>query len=231
MMAPSVLRAAQATLDQALALDWPALALSADTKLLLLGQVWAESRLGSTADWGASNNWGAVTYHKGDGKFIEHADHDAHGNPVVYRFQAYDSQLEAARDWLHVLIRGGVAHALATGSAGELAAAMFANRYYTGTTGTARERIAAYAAFVSQSASFVRSVLDGARLQDRLVAAGFDPGQIDGIIGPRTRDALRAFQAAHGLPADGTLTDATRAALEEAIPTAPELPDVDDETA
>lgn len=225
MTTPEILRAARVTLDQALAIDWPTLHLVDEMKNLLIGQVWAESRCGSTKDWGTSNNWGAVTYHKGDGKVIEHADHDANGKPVVYRFQAYDTQLEAARDWLRVLLRGGVPKALASGSARELAAAMYANHYYTGTSGTADDRIVAYTSLILQSASFVRSILEGARLQERLLAAGYDPHGIDGIVGLMTRNALRAFQAAHGLHADGILTDATRQALEEATPTLRELPD------
>lgn len=40
-------------------------------------------------------------------------------------------------------------------------------------------------------------------LQDRLTAAGFDTGPADGRIGPATIRALKAWQAAHGLPADG----------------------------
>ena len=40
-------------------------------------------------------------------------------------------------------------------------------------------------------------------LQARLLAQGYDPGPPDGIIGGRTRAALRAFQGQAGLPADG----------------------------
>ena len=40
-------------------------------------------------------------------------------------------------------------------------------------------------------------------LQERLRAVGFDPGGVDGIIGANTRQALRRFQIALGLPADG----------------------------
>lgn len=42
-----------------------------------------------------------------------------------------------------------------------------------------------------------------AELQERLLAKGFDPGPPDGIVGGRTRDALRAFQRHADLPADG----------------------------
>lgn len=40
-------------------------------------------------------------------------------------------------------------------------------------------------------------------LQQLLQAVGFDPGGVDGIIGANTRQALRHFQIALGLPADG----------------------------
>ncbi len=41
------------------------------------------------------------------------------------------------------------------------------------------------------------------QVQERLTAAGFDPGQADGIIGARTRAALRAFQEARNLAPTG----------------------------
>lgn len=40
-------------------------------------------------------------------------------------------------------------------------------------------------------------------LQRRLKEVGFDPGGVDGIIGANSRKALRNFQIAVGLPADG----------------------------
>ena len=40
-------------------------------------------------------------------------------------------------------------------------------------------------------------------LQELLGARGFDVGAPDGAIGPRTRAAIRAFQASAGLPEDG----------------------------
>ncbi len=42
-----------------------------------------------------------------------------------------------------------------------------------------------------------------ATLQNRLTVLGYDPGPSDGIVGPRTRAAIRAFQQAGGLPVDG----------------------------
>jgi Putative peptidoglycan binding domain/Hypothetical protein TTHB210 len=49
--------------------------------------------------------------------------------------------------------------------------------------------------------------------QERLKAAGFNPGSIDGVLGPRTREALRRYQASQRLPATGILDETTRQAL------------------
>lgn len=45
--------------------------------------------------------------------------------------------------------------------------------------------------------------VDIIKLQDRLRSLGFDPGESDGRIGPRTKGAIVQFQAAKGLPPDG----------------------------
>lgn len=42
--------------------------------------------------------------------------------------------------------------------------------------------------------------------QRELAALGYDPGPVDGRLGPKTRRALMAFQSDKGLPADGALT-------------------------
>jgi hypothetical protein len=50
-------------------------------------------------------------------------------------------------------------------------------------------------------------------VQERLQAAGFDPGPIDGRLGLQTKKALRHYQQAHGLPITGELDEATRRSL------------------
>lgn len=50
-------------------------------------------------------------------------------------------------------------------------------------------------------------------LQSRLTAHGYSPGPIDGQIGRKTIAAIKAFQAAKGLPASGQADAATIAAL------------------
>ena len=60
-----------------------------------------------------------------------------------------------------------------------------------------------------------------ARSQEELVRdaqvalrdAGYEPGRIDGVMGPKTQAAIREFQASHGLPQTGRLDEATRQQL------------------
>lgn len=63
------------------------------------------------------------------------------------------------------------------------------------------------AAASGQDASRVMAV------QQALKDEGHDPGPIDGLMGPRTRQALRAFQTAEGLPETGRTDTATLDAL------------------
>ncbi|MBF0217087.1 MAG: peptidoglycan-binding protein [Candidatus Omnitrophica bacterium] len=51
--------------------------------------------------------------------------------------------------------------------------------------------------------------------QEALKKAGFEPGPIDGVLGPKTVKALKAFQKANGLVPDGKLGDKTWGALSE----------------
>ena len=47
-----------------------------------------------------------------------------------------------------------------------------------------------------------------ARAQRALTGLGYQPGPVDGLMGPRTQAAIRAFQEAAGLPATGELSAA-----------------------
>jgi hypothetical protein len=44
-----------------------------------------------------------------------------------------------------------------------------------------------------------------ARVQERLARSGYYRGPIDGVMGPRTRYAIRVYEQRHGLPADGII--------------------------
>lgn len=52
-------------------------------------------------------------------------------------------------------------------------------------------------------------------LQRKLEAAGFSPGKIDGIFGPKTEAALREYQKANGLSADGIYGPKTAASFDD----------------
>jgi peptidoglycan hydrolase-like protein with peptidoglycan-binding domain len=51
------------------------------------------------------------------------------------------------------------------------------------------------------------------RLQSELKRMGFDPGKVDGVMGPRTKSAIRRFQDANGLEVDGVVGPETATAL------------------
>ncbi len=47
-----------------------------------------------------------------------------------------------------------------------------------------------------------------ANAQSGLIELGYDPGPVDGVMGPRTSAAIREYQYDHGLPLDGQATPA-----------------------
>lgn len=55
------------------------------------------------------------------------------------------------------------------------------------------------------------------RVQAALYARGYDPGAIDGEMSVKTKEALRLFQAARGLPANAKMTTETLNALGVAL--------------
>jgi lysozyme family protein len=76
-------------------------------------------------------------------------------------------------------------------------------------------------------------VRDGAWLQNALNKLGANPTlEVDGNVGPATRNAVRAFQLSQGLVVDGLVGPATFAAIDKAlaegksVPTLPVPPDI-----
>ncbi len=61
-------------------------------------------------------------------------------------------------------------------------------------------------------------------IQQALKQKGFDPGPLDGAMGPLTRQAIEAFEAAHGLKADGAPDSAFLKALTGGEAATPWLP-------
>lgn len=61
-------------------------------------------------------------------------------------------------------------------------------------------------------------VMDVRWAQAALAKLGFDPGPVDGQMGPRTQEAIKKYQAARGLEQDGWLGVATQAKLASEVP-------------
>jgi hypothetical protein len=145
---------------------------SSDAVAILLAIGWLETQYGNPAlRWEDSNNWGGVHFVDSEpfrswGPF-EHGDKDASGRPVTYRFQRYPSPLEGAKGAVRAKVQWGgkrgkiggdaVRRALLAGDADGVAREMYLNGYYTGTTGTADDRIAAYAAAIHAHLPAVRA--------------------------------------------------------------------------
>jgi peptidoglycan hydrolase-like protein with peptidoglycan-binding domain len=54
-------------------------------------------------------------------------------------------------------------------------------------------------------------------VQDALAKLGFDPGEVDGLDGPKTQKAVREFQAQASIGIDGVVGPKTRQALVDAL--------------
>jgi len=63
-------------------------------------------------------------------------------------------------------------------------------------------------------------------VQTKLAELGYQPGPVDGVMGPKTRGAIRRYQVVEGLPVDGRVTETFLARLSGAPkngePSAPE---------
>lgn len=72
--------------------------------------------------------------------------------------------------------------------------------------------------------SLALGTADRQQLQAALAARGFDPQGVDGVFGPRTRQAIAAWQKSHNEPATGFLSSAQKLALLAAAPAAATAP-------
>ena len=79
---------------------------------------------------------------------------------------------------------------------------------------TGREWPAAAAALVSAAEEFPRPAATWLEVQVELTRRGFSGGPIDGLPGPQSTAALRAFQRREGLAETGALDAATQAVLQ-----------------
>lgn len=68
----------------------------------------------------------------------------------------------------------------------------------------------------STTASDADAIRFDARVQEELAAVGCHPGTVDGVMGPKTDEAVRNFQSASGLAVDGELGPETAEALSAA---------------
>lgn len=55
------------------------------------------------------------------------------------------------------------------------------------------------------------------QIQTALLNAGYDPGAVDGKMGKKTKDAIKSFQSANNLVADGKAGSKTWALLKECL--------------
>jgi len=62
----------------------------------------------------------------------------------------------------------------------------------------------------------LRAASLGFDTQEALTDLGYDLGDIDGVVGPATRKAIREFQASVGLPQNGQISEALLAKMREA---------------
>jgi membrane-bound lytic murein transglycosylase B len=70
---------------------------------------------------------------------------------------------------------------------------------------------------------------DAQALQEQLIQLGLDPGKADGVLGSKTKAAIRGYQRQAGLPVDGypslDLLEHMRRSMPAAKTAAPEVPE------
>lgn len=155
----------------------PTQSYSEETKLMILGQIWFESRFGlHTSSMKGTNNWGAVNATKewmekkgnlpGFGRF-RHGDTNQDNKGYVTWFRKFPNQFEAAKDWFEFM----TGRAARSKRLPELLAAwksadpviyatyLYSMTYYTGTTKDRDTNIKAYTNKLIDNKAYVRSQL------------------------------------------------------------------------
>lgn len=129
------------------------------------------------------------------------------------KFRAYNSLDAGCADKLATLQKTWPAAVKALELGGSLdtiaqsyVRALTSPRYFT-----ADER--AYAGSLQSVARSLSATFDVVIAQEHLIALGYDLGEADGVVGPKTRAAVTRFQKEHDLDVDGVLGPKTRAAL------------------
>lgn len=91
------------------------------------------------------------------------------------------------------------------------------NRYYTADeTAYTRTLVSLFRQYMAQPVHLVEISIK--RYQRQLQILGLYAGSVDGIDGPKTDAAVRAFQRSHALVVDGDVGRLTQTALNEAVP-------------
>jgi hypothetical protein len=155
------------TLQSVWAQDWANTLgpLTQNAELLILGIARGENDIGHSSGFEGTHNWGSLRCFRHDYGCTAHGDLDANGNPVSAQFQKYPSEEEGARGFLNTLLgHHKVVTPIQDGSAHDVAAAMYANGYYTGVHGTGNPdaNITDYCRMISNQATAVQSALETA---------------------------------------------------------------------
>jgi len=132
------------------------------------------------------------------------------GEPVFLRLQVMDRD-QPLGGQPFTLVVGGVTIQDITQSDGTIETRIPPDA----TTGVLRVGTGANLIQMKLKLGALSPVANAKGVQQRLQNLGFECGPIDGIVGPRTRAAVRNFQVKFGLPPDGILGPQTRALLKE----------------
>lgn len=132
------------------------------------------------------------------------------GQPETLRIRIYDEFGKPAKNTQYELVIHGVNNRKGTTSGdGELRLSI------PPTATEARLFLGEHRREISLYLGGLDPLTETSGIQARLANLGYTPGPIDGLMGPRTRQAIRDFQDQYALTVSGQPDDATRAKLKE----------------